>query len=56
MAVPLPAQSGNAVFFNYVNNFVSLTLLYKRGALLSGTTVILPHVDKARPPRLGLHA
>ena len=37
-----------------VNNFGLLTLLHKRGALLSSTTPILPYVDKARGPRLGL--
>jgi hypothetical protein len=31
-----------------------MTLLHKRGALLSGTTFILPHVDKTREPRFGL--
>ena len=31
-------------------------LLSKRGALLSGITPVLPHVDKTAPPRFSLHA
>jgi len=52
-----PAVCGGAeIFFNYVNNFGGFTLLHKLGALLSGITPILPHVDKASAPRLGLRA
>jgi hypothetical protein len=53
-----PAVCGGAekIFFNYVNNFGGFTLLRKLGALLSGITPILPHVDKASAPRLGLRA
>jgi hypothetical protein len=53
-----PAVCGEAkkISFNNVNNFGGFTLLHKLDALLSGITPILPYVDKATAPRLGLRA
>jgi hypothetical protein len=54
---PRQAVCGRAEkFFNCVNNFGGFTLLHKLDALLSGITPILPHVDKANAPMLGLRA
>jgi len=53
---PAVCRGAEKIFFNYVNNFGGFTLLRKLGALLSGITPILPHVDKASAPRLGLRA
>jgi hypothetical protein len=53
---PSSSAAGLKTFFNCVNNFGGFTLLHKLDALLSSITPILPHVDKASAPMLGLRA
>jgi hypothetical protein len=53
---PPPFVAEPKTFFNCVNNFGGFTLLHKPDALLSSITPILPHVDKASAPMLGLRA